>query len=97
MRKLVVTAALVLTFVSSTRAETPTWMTPGPGQDETAVSCGVCHTVNYIKMNSPFLKPDVWKAEVDKMRTVFAAPIDDDTAATILTYLNKNFGIPASK
>ncbi len=70
---------------------------PGPGQDAVSVGCGVCHSTSYIEMNSPFLSPEVWKAEVAKMRTVFGAPIDDDTAAEILAYLTKNYGVPARK
>ncbi len=96
MKKLLLVAAATLT-ASSAMAETPSWMPPGPGQEATAVSCGVCHTLSYIRMNSRFMKPEVWKGEVDKMRTVFAAPIDDDTAAAITAYVNKNFALSASK
>ena len=96
MRKWLLVAAAMLTAFSA-MAETPSWMPPGPGQEETAVSCGVCHTVNYIRMNSRFMKPEVWKGEVDKMRTAFAAPIDDDTAAAIVAYVGRNFAVPAGK
>ncbi len=64
---------------------------PGPGDDTTAVTCATCHTSNYIIMNSPFLTPEAWKAEVTKMRTAFGAPIDDETAAEIIAYLAKNY------
>ena len=69
---------------------------PGPGQDVTQAGCSTCHTTAYIEMNSPFLTPDAWKAEVTKMRAAFGAPIDDDAANDILAYLNKNYG-PAPK
>ena len=61
---------------------------PGPGLDAVQASCATCHTLNYIRMNSVFLTPDVWKAEVTKMRTAYGAPIDDDTADTIVKYLS---------
>jgi len=64
---------------------------PGPGHDEVTSSCATCHTLNYIRMNSPFLTPDAWKAEVTKMREAFGAPIDDDTANTIIKYLSANY------
>ncbi len=64
----------------------------GPGRDEVISSCATCHTLNYIRMNSPFLTPDAWKAEVTKMREAFGAPIDDDTANTIVKYLSANYG-----
>lgn len=64
---------------------------PGPGLDAVQASCGTCHTLNYIRMNSVFLTPDAWKAEVTKMRSALGAPIDDDTAATIIKYLSTNY------
>ncbi len=67
---------------------------PGPGLDEVTTSCSVCHTLNYIKMNSPFLTPDAWKAEVTKMREDYGAPIDDDMAAAIVKYLSGTYAVP---
>jgi mono/diheme cytochrome c family protein len=66
-------------------------MKPGPGLDAVTASCSVCHTLNYIRMNSVFLTPDAWKAEVAKMRDAYGAPIDDDTAATIVKYLSATY------
>jgi mono/diheme cytochrome c family protein len=62
---------------------------PGPGRDTVEAACGTCHTPNYIRMNSPFLTPDQWKAEVTKMRTAYGAPIDDDAANEVLQYLGR--------
>jgi hypothetical protein len=67
---------------------------PGPGADAVTASCGICHTLNYIRMNSVFLTPDAWKAEVAKMQTALGAPIDDGTAATIGQYLAANYAVP---
>jgi mono/diheme cytochrome c family protein len=67
---------------------------PGPGDDTTAATCSTCHTSDYIVMNSVFLTPDAWKAEVTKMRSAFGAPIDDETAAEITAYLAKNYAAP---
>jgi hypothetical protein len=71
--------------------EAPGWMKPGPGRNTVASSCATCHTLDYIRMNSVFLSPDAWKAEVTKMRSSFGAPIDDETAARILKYLDANY------
>jgi cytochrome c5 len=68
---------------------------PGPGKDIVEAGCAMCHSLSYIPMNSRFMTPDVWKAEVTKMRAAFGAPIDDDAANQILTYLIANFGAPA--
>jgi hypothetical protein len=66
---------------------------PGPGEDVVEGGCATCHSLSYIPMNSRFMTPEVWKAEVTKMRTAFGAPIDDDAANTILAYLIANFGV----
>jgi hypothetical protein len=67
---------------------------PGPGQDETTISCFTCHTLNYIRMNSMFLTQEAWKAEVTKMREAFGASIDEDTANAIVKYLTATYGVP---
>ncbi len=72
-------------------ADEPVPLKPGPGLDEVKASCGTCHTLNYIRMNSVFLTPDAWKAEVTKMRTAMGAPIADDTADTIIKYLSASY------
>ena len=64
---------------------------PGPGLDTVVTSCAICHTLKYIRMNSVFLTPDAWKAEVTKMRDGYGAPIDDDTATTIVKYLSATY------
>ena len=69
----------------------------GPGKDLVEAACATCHSLGYIPMNSRFLSPDVWKAEITKMQTVFGAPIDDDAAKAILAYLVTQYGAPARK
>ena len=67
----------------------------GPGKDLVEAACGTCHSLGYIPMNSRFMAPEVWKAEVLKMRVIFGAPIDDEAAAAILAYLVAHYGAPA--
>lgn len=84
-----------LVFASPAMAQqAPDWLKPGPGRDATAASCATCHTPGYIRMNSVFLTPDQWKAEVTKMRNTFGAPIDDHTAREIIAYLGTNYAAP---
>jgi uncharacterized protein (DUF697 family) len=47
-------------------------------------------------MNSPFLTPQVWEAEVVKMIKTYGAPIEDKDARTIVEYLTANYGGPAT-
>ena len=92
MRTLTMAALCLATPALAQRAPVP--LKPGAGQDAVAAGCATCHTLDYIRMNSVFLSPDAWKAEVTKMRQVFGAPIDDDTEAAILRYLGANYAVP---
>ena len=67
---------------------------PGPGLDAVTSTCATCHTLNYIRMNSVFLTPDDWKAEVTKMQQAYGGPFDDETAATIVKYLSATYAAP---
>jgi len=62
------------------------------GKDVVETNCGGCHSLDYVQMNSPFLKADGWTAEVTKMIKVFGAPIKDDDAKRIVDYLAANYG-----
>jgi hypothetical protein len=65
---------------------------PGPGLDKVESNCGACHTLAYIPMNSPFLKPAQWDAEVTKMIKAYGAPIEDADAKAIAEYLKASYG-----
>jgi mono/diheme cytochrome c family protein len=93
MRAALIAISALLGCHAAVAAEGPMALKRGAGDDATATSCSVCHTSNYIIMNSPFLTPDAWKAEVTKMRAAFGAPIDDPTAATIAAYLAANYAV----
>jgi sulfite dehydrogenase (cytochrome) subunit B len=86
--------SLALLIAFPALADEPVALKPGPGRDAVQASCGTCHTLNYIRMNSPFLTPEAWKAEVTKMRTALGAPIDDATADTIIKYLSATYAAP---
>jgi hypothetical protein len=63
----------------------------GPDLDTVTATCSTCHTLNYIRMNSVFLTPAAWKAEVTKMQQAYGGPFDDDTAAIIVKYLSATY------
>lgn len=65
----------------------------GPGKDIVAANCAICHSLDYIPMNSPFLDAAGWEQEIGKMVKVMGAPIKEDEAHTILNYLNSSYGI----
>ena len=68
----------------------------GPGKDK-AMQCGICHSLDYIPMNSRFLDKKGWTATVNKMRNILAAPILAEDVDTIADYLARNYGKPAPK
>ena len=88
MRYVAIAAVLFATPVLAQEAVT---LKPGAGLDTVTTTCSNCHTLNYIKMNSVFLTPDDWKAEVTKMRQAYGGPFDDATADTIVKYLSANY------
>jgi hypothetical protein len=89
MRPILLAAALIAAVPAL--AEEPD-LRPGPGRDAVLASCGACHTLNYIPMNSPFLDERGWTAEVNKMVTVFRAPIEASATPEIIAYLTREYG-----
>jgi mono/diheme cytochrome c family protein len=82
--------AVLLSTVPALAQEQVT-LKPGPGLDVVTTTCSTCHTLNYIRMNSVFLTPDEWKAEVIKMQQAYGGPFDDATGATIVKYLSASY------
>ena len=63
-----------------------------PGSDVAAAQCGTCHSFDYVSMQ-PAGKPlAFWKAEVEKMKKVYGAPIPDDQIEPIAQYLAHSYG-----
>jgi hypothetical protein len=52
----------------------------------------VCHSLDYIPMNSPFLDRPKWDATIKKMIGPYGAPVDEKDISQILDYLVKNYG-----
>ena len=89
--RMVVVAGLALTMGRVALADEPAPLKQGAGAETTANYCGACHTTDYIVMNSVFLTPATWKAEVTKMRNAFGAPMEDQVAEEITAYLAANY------
>jgi sulfite dehydrogenase (cytochrome) subunit B len=92
MKSYAAVALLLLVAVPARADEQQVELKPGPGQDIVQNECNVCHSLDYIRMNAPFLNAEGWKAEVTKMRTAYGAPIDDADAEAILKYLSTHYG-----
>ena len=63
----------------------------GPGKDLVIGKCAICHSLDYIPMNSPFLDSAGWEKEIDKM-VKLGAPVQADEVPALLRYLNSNYG-----
>lgn len=72
--------------------EAPIKLKKAPGVEAVQDNCQTCHSLSYIPMNSPFLKPAQWDAEVGKMVKVMGAPISAQDVKTITDYLKANYG-----
>ena len=85
-------ALLVLLAAPALAAEQPVTLEPGAGVDAVNRNCAGCHSLDYVRMNAPFIGADGWKAEIGKKRAAFGAPIADADAATIQSYLAAHYG-----
>ena len=92
MRKFAIALVAALIASSAFAEEQVIKLKPGPGLDKVEANCQACHSLAYIPMNSPFMKPEVVDAEVTKMIKAFGAPIDDADAKAIADYLKQNYG-----
>ncbi len=91
-RRIIAAAALLCLTVPALAEEQPIELKPGQGLETVQGNCGSCHSLDYIRMNSPFLNATGWQAEVTKMIKTYGAPVSDDDAKVILDYLTKNYG-----
>lgn len=55
-------------------------------------NCSGCHSLDYVLMNSPFLKRAGWDAEVRKMIKAYGAPVADADVEPIIDYLTRHYG-----
>ncbi|MBI1204595.1 MAG: cytochrome c [Rhodopseudomonas sp.] len=92
MNKLIFAILAALIAAPAAADDKPVALKKAPGMEAVEANCQACHSLAYIPMNSPFLKPAAWDAEVGKMIKVMGAPIDDADAKKITDYLKANYG-----
>ena len=81
-----------LAYAAAWAGEETVKLKDGPGLDKVRQNCVVCHSLDYIPLNSPFLDKKGWEAVVTKMNKAFAAPITPEDATVISEYLAANYG-----
>ena len=80
MRALMLLAAL-LVAAPAAAGEQDIVLKEGQGRDLVAANCQICHSLDYIEINSPFLDQKQWQATVTKMIERYGAPIEPDECA----------------
>jgi cytochrome c5 len=89
---LLVGVVLALPVRAIAEDETGIVLNEGPGRDQVQTSCSMCHSLDYIVMNSPFQDKAAWEKTVKKMVTVFGAPLTPEESAAIVVYLDRHYG-----
>ena len=72
--------------------ETDIVLADDPARVRVQAACSMCHSLDYIEMNSPFLDRAGWERTVKKMITVMGAPLTEEQAAEVIDYLAKHYG-----
>ena len=93
MRRLVVGIVFLLAL-PALADESKVQLKDGAGKELITTYCAVCHSLDYIQINAPFLDRKGWEATVNKMINVMGAPVKPEDAPLILDYLSKYYGKP---
>jgi hypothetical protein len=92
VKKLLIVAVAGLLAVPALAEEADVRLKEGPGRDLVTRNCVMCHSLDYIPMNSPFLDRKGWEASMNKMVKVMGAPVKEEDLPGILDYLVENYG-----
>ncbi len=85
-------ALLLFTAAPALAQESQLRLRDGPGRQLVEANCVMCHSLDYIPMNSPFLDRKGWEASVNKMIKAMGAPIAEAEAQKIVDYLAGQYG-----
>ncbi len=90
MKCLLLLVLLPLTAVAADEGQIR--LKEGAGRALVESNCAVCHSLDYIQTNSPFLDKKGWEATLNKMVNVMGAPIPKEDVPMIVEYLNHYYG-----
>lgn len=77
---------------AATGGEDAITLKDGEGRALVEARCVMCHSLDYIEMNSPIFDRKGWEASVNKMIKVMGAPVSPEEAQTIVDYLSSRYG-----
>jgi cytochrome c5 len=90
MKRLLLLVLLPVTAVAADESQFR--LKEGAGKELVESNCAVCHSLDYIQMNSPFLDKKGWEATLSKMMNAMGAPIPKEDVPMIVEYLNQHYG-----
>lgn len=99
VRSAITSVVLAASIATAAADESSIRMTEGVGLQQVQAGCSMCHSLDYILMNSPFQDRAAWEKTVNKMVKVMGAPLTADDIAVVVTYLDSHYGkqsVPAS-
>ena len=64
----------------------------GPDAAIVVSKCSICHSLDYIQINAPFMKRVGWEGEVRKMIKVMGAPLEEADVTRLVDYLTLQYG-----
>jgi len=85
-------ALLLIAAAPALAQESQLRLRDGPGRQLVEANCVMCHSLDYIPMNSPFLDRKGWEASVTKMIKVMGAPIAEADGQKIADFLAGQYG-----
>lgn len=88
--------ALLATAGTARSDETSVVIAQGAGVERVQAYCSMCHSLDYIVMNSPFQDRAGWDKTVTKMVKVMGAPLTPEDTTVVVEYLAANYGKPGT-
>ena len=92
VRSALTSVVLAASIATATADETSLRLTEGPGLTQVQASCSMCHSLDYILMNSPFQDKAAWEKTVNKMVKVMGAPLTAEDITAVVAYLDTHYG-----
>jgi cytochrome c5 len=91
-RGAIMSVLLAASIATAAADETSIRLTEGAGLPQVQASCSMCHSLDYILMNSPFQDKAAWEKTVNKMVKVMGAPLTADDITAVVAYLDAHYG-----
>ena len=92
VRRAITSVVLAASIATATADESSIRLTDGAGLTQVQANCSMCHSLDYILMNSPFQDKAAWEKTVNKMVKVMGAPMTADDVAAVVAYLDTHYG-----